>query len=252
MNLALAFGFTDPLKSAKARFLIIKLSVRAEDLRLVAQRQSRYGHSPQRDQAEQRLLPLRSLAEDIISDTARHLRRDPHDIEAISIQKAAYEFLGDQKGVGKAEQALCQAQTIHAAGLQTDKARREPTAGDGRRRKNDGLELEATTKKVLEILGMEARTTQVTGDGGIDVEAYDTRPFFAGKYIVQCKDWQQPVGEPVVRELFGVSIAAGANKGILISSGTFTKQAQEFAKGKPLELIDGDTLHAILNSLEKK
>ncbi len=250
--LALAFGVAEPLKSAKARFLVIELTLSATDLQLVAQKQSKRSQSRARDKAEQRLLPLRALADDLILDTARHLRRDPHDIEAISIQKAAYEFLGDQKGVGKAEQALRQAKSVHVAGLRTKNSKKERIDTRGTRRKRDGLELEATAKRVLEKLGMEARTTQVTGDGGIDVEAYDTRPFFAGKYIVQCKDWEQPVGEPVIRELYGVTMAAGANKGILISSGSFTRQAQEFAKGKPLELIDGETLRALLGSLEKK
>jgi HJR/Mrr/RecB family endonuclease len=252
LNLAFAFGVADPLTSAKTRFLVIKLTLAATDLQSVAQKQSKRRQTRARDEAEKRLLPLRALADDLILDTARHLRRDPHDIEAISIQKAAYEFLTDQKGLGKAEQALRQAKSVQAAGLRTKNSKRGNLDTHGIRRKRNGLELEATAKKVLEKLGMEARTTQVTGDGGIDVEAYDTRPFFAGKYIVQCKDWEQPVGEPVIRELYGVTMAAGANKGILISSGSFTRQAEEFAKGKPLELIDGETLRALLGSLEKK
>lgn len=251
LNTALAIGFTDLLIAAKARFLVIALSLEAGDLPLLS-RGAHWSLKSQQEPVKQRLLPLRALADDIILDTARHLRRDPHDIQAISIQKAAYEFLGNKKGVGKSEQALQQARSMHTAGLRTKTSERARGASTGPRRKNDGLELEATAKQVLEKLGMEARTTQVTGDGGIDIEAYSTRPIFAGKYIIQCKDWEQPVGEPVVRELFGVTMAAGANKGILITTGTFTKQAYEFAKGKPLELIDGEMLRGLKSSLDTK
>lgn len=254
LSVALALGFTDSLIAAKSRFLVITLSLQAGDLPLLSRKPHRrdYVLKSQQEPVKKRLLPLRALADDIILDTARHLRRDPHDIEAISIQKAAYEFLGDQKGVGKSEQALRQARSMHTAGLRTKTSERLRSASTGTRRKKDGLELEATAKQVLEKLGMEARTTQVTGDGGIDIEAYDTRPIFAGKYIVQCKDWEQPVGDSVVRELFGVAVAAGANKGILISTGSFTKKAHEFAKGKPLELIDGEMLRGLISSLDTK
>ena len=256
LNVSLALGFNDSLMSAKARFLVIVLSLRPNDVQLAAQKlirfrgyeQPRPGHA----EAVSRLLPLRALADNIVLDTARHLRRDPHDVEAISIQKAAYEFVGDKKGIGQAEQELRQARSMHTAGIRTKTSERERGSSTGTRRKNDGLELEATSKQVLEKLGMEARTTQVTGDGGIDIEAYDTRPIFAGKYIIQCKDWEQPVGVTEVRELYGVMMHAGAIKGILISTGTFTKQAYEFAKGKPLELIDGERLRGLISSLDTK
>lgn len=256
LNVALALGFNDSLMSAKARFLVIVLSLRANDVQLAAQKQIRRSGQelprPGHAEAEARLLPLRALADNIVLDTARYLRRDPHDVKAISIQKAAYEFLGDKRGIGQAEQELRQARSMHTAGLRTKISERERGASTGTRRKNDGLELEATSKQVLEKLGMEARTTQVTGDGGIDIEAYDTRPIYAGKYIIQCKDWEQPVGVTEVRELYGVMMDAGAIKGILISTGSFTKQAYEFAKGKPLELIDGEMLRGLISSLDTK
>jgi len=62
----------------------------------------------------------------------------------------------------------------------------------------------------------------------------------AGKCVVQCKARARPVGEPVLRDLFGTMHAQGANKGILITTSSFTAAALRFAQGKPLELIDGD------------
>jgi restriction system protein len=76
-------------------------------------------------------------------------------------------------------------------------------------------------------------------DGGIDLELVRGRE----KVIVQCKHWlnrQVPVQR--VRELLGVVTAEGADRGILVATSGFTRDAREFAAGKPLQLIDGEAL----------
>lgn len=98
-------------------------------------------------------------------------------------------------------------------------------------------------KQVLAVvrgLGFVAERTKPTADGGIDIIARRADPLLRGKYIMQCKNWSKPVGEPVVREFYGVVTAERANKGILITTSRFSQPALEFAVGKPLELIDGD------------
>ena len=84
-------------------------------------------------------------------------------------------------------------------------------------------------------------------DGGIDLELRkDDQLTF-----VQCKQWKtQKVGVNVVREMFGVLTAHQANHFIIISSGTFTQQAIDFAAGKPIELIDGPKLLALVNDVQ--
>ncbi|MFC3203233.1 DUF2034 domain-containing protein [Alteromonas oceani] len=68
---------------------------------------------------------------------------------------------------------------------------------------------------------------------------------------LQCKQWKtQKVGVNVVREMFGVLTAHQANHFIIISSGTFTQQAIDFAAGKPIELIDGPKLLALVNDVQ--
>ncbi|MDP2659102.1 MAG: restriction endonuclease [Dehalococcoidia bacterium] len=66
--------------------------------------------------------------------------------------------------------------------------------------------------------------------------------------MVQCKDWAKPVGEPPVRDLYGVVASERAVKGILITSSNFTEAARRFAQGKNLELIDGDQSQQLLGS----
>lgn len=84
-------------------------------------------------------------------------------------------------------------------------------------------------------------------DGGIDlVLRMDDQ-----LTLVQCKQWKtQKVGVNVVREMFGVLTAHQANRFIIISSGSFTQQAIDFAAGKPIELIDGPKLLALLNDVQ--
>ena len=50
--------------------------------------------------------------------------------------------------------------------------------------------------------------------------------------------------------MFGVLTARQANHFIIISSGTYTQQAIDFAAGKPIELIDGTKLLALVNHVQ--
>lgn len=105
-----------------------------------------------------------------------------------------------------------------------------------------GVEFENVCKRLLESMGFAVETTKITGDGGIDLIAYNSQPLLSGKYIIQCKRYTGSVGEPVIRDLFGVVTAERANKGILMTTGHFTKSAIAFAENKPIELIDGIAL----------
>lgn len=102
-----------------------------------------------------------------------------------------------------------------------------------------GTEFEVICKQLVEKMGFVAEMTKTTGDGGIDIIAYNYQPLLSGKYVIQCKRYSGSVGEPIIRDLYGVVTSERANKGILMTTGTFTAPAIKFAEGKPLELIDG-------------
>lgn len=104
---------------------------------------------------------------------------------------------------------------------------------------NDGKEFEFEVRQLLQLMGFNAEVTGYSQDGGVDLLAFNPTPLTGGKCVVQCKAQRAPVGEPVLRDLFGTMYAQGANKGILITTSTFTAAALRFAQGKPLELIDG-------------
>ncbi len=86
-------------------------------------------------------------------------------------------------------------------------------------------------------------------DGGIDLVISRQ----GKRYLVQCKQWRsQKVGVKVVREMFGLITAEQAADGIVITSGQFTRDAAGFAKGKPLELVDGERLATLIGAVQKE
>jgi restriction system protein len=95
-------------------------------------------------------------------------------------------------------------------------------------------------------MGFDAYPTQRTKDGGIDCIAYYKEPVVGGKYVIQAKCWTRPVQVDAVRDLFGAMDHERANKGILVTTSTFTRGCHKFAEGKPLQLIDGSNLLALI------
>ena len=110
------------------------------------------------------------------------------------------------------------------------------------------IDFEKLTQTVLNSMGLVAELTKKTGDGGIDIIAYNKQPVIGGKYIIQCKRYNGSVGEPIIRDLYGVVCSERANKGILITTGTFTQSAKKFALDKQIELIDGHDFEQLLLS----
>ena len=109
-----------------------------------------------------------------------------------------------------------------------------------------GIEFENLCQALLQKLGFKVETTKQSGDGGIDLVAYNYQAFLSGKYIVQCKRYSGGVGEPIVRDLYGVVTAERANKGILMTTGYFSMSAIKFASDKNIELIDGEQLGELI------
>ncbi len=113
--------------------------------------------------------------------------------------------------------------------------------------KLNGIEFEDLVEKLISKMGFITERTKRSFDGGIDIVAINEQPLFNGKYIIQCKRYSKSIGEPVLRDLYGVVNSEHANKGIVITNSYFTKTAKEFAKNKPIELIDGKKLTEMLD-----
>lgn len=82
-------------------------------------------------------------------------------------------------------------------------------------------------------------------DGGVDLVLEKN----GRRYLVQCKHWKTwQVGVAVVRELNGVIAEQKADGGYVITGGHFTRDAEIFARGCGIKLIDGITLERTLKS----
>ncbi|MER6312110.1 restriction endonuclease [Streptomyces sp. NPDC001657] len=110
----------------------------------------------------------------------------------------------------------------------------------------DPIAFENLIAELFRAMGMQAVTTQQSGDGGVDVDALDPDPIRGGKIVVQVKRYRNTVPPSAVRDLYGTVQAEGANKGVLVTTSRFGPGAHTFANGKPLSLIAGAELVDLL------
>ena len=78
------------------------------------------------------------------------------------------------------------------------------------------IDFEALIQNLFTKMGLEAKQTRASRDGGVDCVAYDPRPIFGGKVVIQAKRYKNTVGVSAVRDLFGTLQNEGASKGILV------------------------------------
>ncbi len=109
-----------------------------------------------------------------------------------------------------------------------------------------GHEFEDLVENLLVKMGFATEGRKPSADGGIDIVAVSSLPLVSGRYIIQCKRYGHSVSSPIIRDLYGVVSAERANKGILITTSAFTSDAIDFARDKPIELIDGNGLIGLL------
>ncbi|MEN3270848.1 MAG: restriction system protein [Pseudonocardia sp.] len=107
-------------------------------------------------------------------------------------------------------------------------------------------EFESLIQNLFSRMGLDTKQTRPSRDGGVDCVAFDHRPIFGGKVIIQAKRYRHTVDVSAVRDLFGTLQNEGASKGILVTTSGYGPASYQFAAGKPLELLDGSNLLALL------
>ena len=113
---------------------------------------------------------------------------------------------------------------------------------------------ERLSQRLLREAGfIQVVVTGRAGDGGID--GYGTlqlNPLVSFKVLFQCKRYIGSVSPSQVRDFRG-AMSGRADKGIIISTGTFTAEARREASrdgAPPVELIDGEKLVGMFKELE--
>ncbi|MDQ2810220.1 MAG: restriction endonuclease [Chloroflexota bacterium] len=99
---------------------------------------------------------------------------------------------------------------------------------------------------------VEVKVTGRTGDGGIDgVGRVKIGGLLGFPIVFQCKRYQGSVGSNVVREFRGAMMGR-ADRGLILTTGTFTRDARQEATRDgvpPIDLLDGDELMDKLKEL---
>ena len=99
----------------------------------------------------------------------------------------------------------------------------------------------------------EVTVTGRSGDGGIDgIGILQVNPLVSFKVLFQCKKYSGSVSPSQVRDFRG-AMTGRADKGIIITTGSFTSEARKEAVrdgAPPIELVDGEKLAEMLETLQ--
>jgi restriction system protein len=112
---------------------------------------------------------------------------------------------------------------------------------------------ERLAQRLLREAGfLKVEVTGRSGDGGIDGIRVLRINLLSFQVLFQCKRYQGSVGAGAIRDFRGAMVGR-SDKGLLITTGTFTADAKREATrdGAPaIELIDGDQLCDLLKQLK--
>lgn len=106
-------------------------------------------------------------------------------------------------------------------------------------------EFEKLVAKTYREQGHTVEEVGKAGDHGIDLIVHTKK---GETWLVQCKKYRGKVGEPVVRDFYGVLRASNADAGAIVTTGLITPQARLWAEGKPIFLYDGRAFLKIIET----
>ena len=113
----------------------------------------------------------------------------------------------------------------------------------------DPFGFERLSQRLLRTCGfIQVEVTKKSGDGGIDGKGVVRVNLVSFHVLFQCKRYQGSVGASTVRDFRG-AMQGRADKGLIITTGTFTPDARKEATrdGAPaIDLIDGTALCELL------
>ncbi|WP_319780080.1 restriction endonuclease [Maridesulfovibrio sp.] len=117
----------------------------------------------------------------------------------------------------------------------------------------DPSAFERLTKRILREVGfVQVEVTGQSGDGGIDGKGIVKMQEVLSYHVVfQCKRYKGSVGAGAIRDFRGAMVGR-ADKGLFITTGIFTRDAEKEASrdgASPIDLINGESLVNMLKKL---
>ena len=102
-------------------------------------------------------------------------------------------------------------------------------------------EFEHFVRQLFEARGLEAWTTERTGDDGVDAVLTNPDPMIGGLTIVQAKKYTRVIGVSHIRELVGAMDEKRAGRGILVTTSWFASGCKiKASRDDRIQLIEGD------------
>jgi restriction system protein len=104
---------------------------------------------------------------------------------------------------------------------------------------------------IAEAFRKRGYAVEKTGHGGLNGDIDLVLRKGGRTELVQCKQWKtRQVHSATVHEMWSLVAHHKADAVKIVSVGTFAADAQEFAKGKPIELIDGEQLLKLVRDVK--
>lgn len=95
--------------------------------------------------------------------------------------------------------------------------------------------------------GYESTVTSYVADEGVDLIVQKG----GRRSVVQCKRVSGAVGQTVVRDVYGTMLHCKAREAYIVTTGRFTLPATQWARGKPIHLVDGSELVEWIQTLQE-
>jgi len=113
--------------------------------------------------------------------------------------------------------------------------------------KLDGHQFEDYLKELFVILGYQVIRTKLSGDQGADLIIKKNNQ----KTVVQAKKYSGSVTNKAIQEVVASKEHYGADKGMVVTTGEFTKSAIDLAKSNKVDLWDKNKLKQVVKEVNK-
>lgn len=116
-----------------------------------------------------------------------------------------------------------------------------------------GMDWQAFELLVGEAFRRQGYAVEETGQGGADGGIDLVLRKDGLRTLVQCKQWRSKnVDVKVVREMLGILVSTNAHAVKIVALGGYTPDAAAFARGQPIELVDGNTLLSSIMDIQAR
>jgi len=109
-----------------------------------------------------------------------------------------------------------------------------------------GSEFEEYLEKVFSVAGYHVKKTPLSNDQGADLILEKN----SKKIAVQAKRYSGKVSNKAVQEVVSAIKYHNCNRGIVVTTGRFTKSAKQLATANGIELWDRDKLESFIHEMK--